>query len=87
MNQDLKAPVRRKLGDTPTADQVIDYLSQGGAVTFKSARIHVVREEFFRLMRVGDRTAFAIEEELGDRFGLSAERVRQIRLKREPRKV
>lgn len=78
--QELEREVTEKLGDTPSVKDVIEHLVRGGAITNKTMRNHMVRQEFFAMMRNKDKTAYAIEEELAEKYGKSPDWVRWMRL-------
>lgn len=73
--------VRHKLGNDPSIEDVIAHLIKGRAINFRTARQHVVREEFFRELMKGGRVACDVEDEIAERHGISAIWVRQIRSK------
>jgi hypothetical protein len=69
----------KKLGPSPTVEQVVRYLVRGRAIGFKQARAHVIREEFFaELMRSG-RMAKDVEDEIAEQHNVHPSWVRFLR--------
>lgn len=71
--------IREKLGEKPDPAKVIELLFDNGSVTDTTMRQHVVGFEYFRMMRETSLSSHQIEEDIGERFGLSADGVRYIR--------
>ena len=79
---ELSKLVRAKLGASPTPEQVVEYLYRGGAINDITMRQHVIGEQFFAAYETQrERSARDIEGEIGDRFDITPEAVRYIRLR------
>lgn len=69
MIEDLKKELRKRLGDDPVIDKVVDLLYDGSGITDPSARTFVIGSQFWQMMRENtEMTAKEIEVELSARY-------------------
>lgn len=82
MRKDLADLVIRSIGESVTVQQVVDELFAKGAIMDVNARKVLIYSEFFRMYQAHpELSAMEIEWRLSTRYGISRERVRDIRLK------
>jgi hypothetical protein len=73
----FKQAIADKCGNA-TAAQVIEYLHESGVLDERTMLRYVIRDEYYKRLKVGDRTCFEIKIDLAIEYGVSDTTVKNI---------
>lgn len=81
MTDQLLTLIRTEIGEAPTAQQVVEYLTRHRVLKRRDVRPFIIHSMFWSKYKGSNRTARDVEEEIAVYFDISRTAVMNIRLR------